>query len=344
MHTLPDGGVFLWVRSLNGQGGEVHQRGGEVMVWQRKDLLGLADLSAEETETLLHSALSFKGVFQRSVKKFPTLRGKTVVNLFYEPSTRTRSSFEIAGKWLSADVINVSVSNSSVVKGESLKDTAKTLEAMGVDAIVLRHSVAGTPHYLASCLRPALINAGDGAHEHPTQALLDLLTLKERWDSFQDKEALIIGDIRHSRVAKSNIYGLRRLGAKVTVCGPATLIPPGLEKLGVKVAERLDDAEIETADLIYVLRIQRERQEEGLFPSLREYSRFFGLNAARMERTKPEVVVMHPGPANLGVEITTEVAYGKASSIQEQVTNGVAVRMAVLYHLIGGGRQGVDLD
>ena len=314
------------------------------MTWQRKDLLGLADLSADETETLLRSALSFKGVFQRSVKKFPTLRGKTVVNLFYEPSTRTRSSFEIAGKWLSADVINVSVSNSSVVKGESLKDTAKTLEAMGVDAIVLRHSVAGTPQYLARCLRPAVINAGDGAHEHPTQALLDLLTLKERWDSFQDKDALIIGDIRHSRVAKSNIYGLRRLGAKVTVCGPATLIPPGLEKLGVEVAESLDDAKLETADLIYVLRIQRERQEEGLFPSLREYSRLFGLNAARMERTKPEVVVMHPGPANLGVEITTEVAYSKASSIQEQVTNGVAVRMAVLYHLIGGGRQSVDLD
>ncbi|NMB45092.1 MAG: aspartate carbamoyltransferase catalytic subunit [Firmicutes bacterium] len=314
------------------------------MAWQRKDLLGLADLSADETETLLRSALSFKDVFQRSVRKFPTLRGKTVVNLFYEPSTRTRSSFEIAGKWLSADVINVTVSNSSVVKGESLKDTAKTLEAMGVDAIILRHSVAGTPHYLARCCRPAIINAGDGAHEHPTQALLDLLTLKERWASFQEKQVLVIGDIRHSRVAKSNIYGLRRLGAKVAVCGPATLIPPGLEHLGVKVVERLDDAVLESADLIYVLRIQRERQEEGLFPSLREYSHLFGLNAARMERTKPEVIVMHPGPANLGVEITTEIAYSKASSIQEQVTNGVAVRMAVLYHLVGGGRQSVDLD
>ena len=314
------------------------------MAWQRKDLLGLADLSVDETETLLQSALSFKDVFQRSVKKFPTLRGKTVVNLFYEPSTRTRSSFEIAGKWLSADVINVSVSNSSVVKGESLMDTAKTLEAMGVDAIVLRHSVAGTPHYLARACRPAIINAGDGAHEHPTQALLDLLTLKERWDSFQDKEVLIIGDIRHSRVAKSNIYGLGRLGAKITVCGPATLVPPGLDRLGVTVVERLDDAALETADLIYVLRIQRERQEEGLFPSLREYSRLFGLNAARMGRTKPEVIVMHPGPANLGVEITTEVAYSKSSSIQDQVTNGVAVRMAVLYHLVGGGRQSVDFD
>ncbi len=314
------------------------------MAWQRKHLLGLADLSTEETETLLRSALSFKGVFERSVKKFPTLRGKTLVNLFYEPSTRTRSSFEIAGKWLSADVINVSVSNSSVVKGESLKDTAKTLEAMGVDAIILRHAVAGTPHYLACCCRSAIINAGDGAHEHPTQALLDLLTLKERWESFQGKEVLIIGDIRHSRVAKSNIYGLRNLGASVTVCGPATLIPPGLERLGVTVAERLDDALLESADLLYVLRIQRERQEEGLFPSLREYSRLFGLNAARMERTKPEIIVMHPGPANLGVEITTEVAYSKASSIQEQVTNGVAVRMAVLYHLVGGGRLSVDFD
>ncbi len=314
------------------------------MAWQRKNLLGLADLSADETETLLRSALAFKNVFQRSVKKFPTLRGKTIVNLFYEPSTRTRSSFEIAGKWLSADVINVSASNSSVVKGESLKDTAKTLEAMGVDAIVLRHSAPGTPHYLADCCSAAIINAGDGAHEHPTQALLDLLTLKERWDSFEGKQVLIIGDIRHSRVAKSNIYGLTRLGAKVTVCGPATLLPPGIERLGVEVAERLDDAQLQTADLIYVLRIQRERQEQGLFPSLREYSRLFGLSAARMERTKPEVIVMHPGPANLGVEITTQVAYSKASSIQEQVTNGVAVRMAVLYHLAGGGRQSVDLD
>ena len=314
------------------------------MAWQRKNLLGLADLSADETETLLRSALAFKNVFQRSVKKFPTLRGKTIVNLFYEPSTRTRSSFEIAGKWLSADVINVSASNSSVVKGESLKDTAKTLEAMGVDAIVLRHSAPGTPHYLADCCSAAIINAGDGAHEHPTQALLDLLTLKERWDSFEGKQVLIIGDIRHSRVAKSNIYGLTRLGAKVTVCGPATLLPPGIERLGVEVAERLDDAQLQTADLLYVLRIQRERQEQGLFPSLREYSRLFGLSAARMERTKPEVIVMHPGPANLGVEITTQVAYSKASSIQEQVTNGVAVRMAVLYHLAGGGRQSVDLD
>ena len=323
---------------------KVQKPGGEAMAWQRKNLLGLADLSADETETLLRSALAFKNVFQRSVKKFPTLRGKTIVNLFYEPSTRTRSSFEIAGKWLSADVINVSASNSSVVKGESLKDTAKTLEAMGVDAIVLRHSAPGTPHYLADCCSAAIINAGDGAHEHPTQALLDLLTLKERWDSFEGKQVLIIGDIRHSRVAKSNIYGLTRLGAKVTVCGPATLLPPGIERLGVEVAERLDDAQLQTADLLYVLRIQRERQEQGLFPSLREYSRLFGLSAARMERTKPEVIVMHPGPANLGVEITTQVAYSKASSIQEQVTNGVAVRMAVLYHLAGGGRQSVDLD
>lgn len=314
------------------------------MAWQRKDLLGLADLSVDETETLLKSAQAFKHVFERSVKKFPTLRGKTIVNLFYEPSTRTRSSFEIAGKWLSADVINVSASTSSVAKGESLKDTAKTLEAMGVDAIVLRHSAPGTPHYLANSCNAAIINAGDGAHEHPTQALLDLLTLKEKWDSFQDKEVLIIGDIRHSRVAKSNIYGLTRLGASITVCGPATLMPPGLDKLGVRVKERLDDELLQAADLVYVLRIQRERQEQGLFPSLREYSRLYGLNAARMEQTKPDVIVMHPGPANLGVEITTQVAYSRASSIQEQVTNGVAVRMAVLYHLVGGERQDVDLN
>ncbi|NLK08442.1 MAG: aspartate carbamoyltransferase catalytic subunit [Firmicutes bacterium] len=314
------------------------------MAWQRKDLLGLADLSLDETETLLQSAQAFKPVFGRSVKKFPTLRGKTIINLFYEPSTRTRSSFEIAGKWLSADVINVSAANSSVAKGESLKDTAKTLEAMGADAIVLRHSTPGTPNYLAKSCQTSVINAGDGAREHPTQALLDLLTLKEKWGSFRAKNVLIIGDIRHSRVAKSNIYGLTRLQAKVTVCGPATLIPPGLERLGVSVKEQLENELLQKADAIYVLRLQRERQSQGLFPSLREYSKLYGLNSDRMRHTKPDVIIMHPGPANLGIEITTEVAYGKASSIREQVTNGVAVRMAVLYHLVGGGRQVVDLD
>lgn len=313
------------------------------MAWKRKHLLGLAGLSAAEIETLLESAAAFKGVFQREVKKFPTLRGRTIVNLFYEPSTRTRSSFELAGKWLSADVLNVSVSSSSVVKGESLKDTAKTLEAMGVDAIVLRHSVPGTPHYLARCCQPAIINAGDGAHEHPTQALLDLLTLKEHFSSLAGKHILIIGDIRHSRVAKSNIYGLTCLGAKVSVCGPATLLPPQIEKLGVEVYDRLDEVDLQAFDVLYILRIQRERQEEGLFPSLREYTRLYGLTEARLKQARPDVVVMHPGPANLGVEITTEVAYSRASSIQQQVTNGVAIRMAVLYHLIGGGDKNVDI-
>lgn len=304
-------------------------------VWRRKDLLGLRELSREEIELILNTAVPCKELFGRAIKKLPTLRGKTVVTLFYEPSTRTRTSFEVAAKWMSADAVNLTVSQSSVAKGESFVDTAKTIEAVGADVIVIRHAMAGAPQLLAESVRVSVINAGDGAHEHPTQGLLDLFTIRERKGTIDGLRVVIVGDIMHSRVARSNIWALAKFGARVTVVGPPTLIPPGLEEQGVEVSYDLDEA-LAGADVVNVLRLQLERQKKGLFPSVREYARLYGLNRARLARLSPEALVMHPGPANLGVEITEEAAADPRSTINEQVTNGVAVRMALLYLLAGG--------
>ena len=305
-----------------------------------KDLLGTKDLSPEEILLILDTAESMKEISSRDIKKVPALRGKTIINLFYESSTRTRTSFEIAGKRLSADVVNISVSISSVVKGETLKDTAKNLEAMNPDAVVIRHSSSGAPDFISKLLRCSVINAGDGAHEHPTQALLDLFTIREKLVLRGAKElkglkVSIIGDITHSRVARSNIYAMNKMGMDVTVSGPSTLIPVDIEKMGVKVSTDVKKA-IEGADVIIMLRIQLERQEKGLFPSIREYSRLFGLNTEKLKNAKEDVIIMHPGPMNRGVEISADVADGQYSLILDQVTNGVAVRMAVLHLLTGG--------
>src|SRR3990167_5711682 len=300
-----------------------------------KDLLGIKDLSPEEILIILDTAESLKEISTRDIKKVPALRGKTIINLFYEPSTRTRTSFEIAGKRLSADVVNISVSSSSVAKGETLKDTAKNLEAMNPDAVVIRHSSSGAPYFIAKILECSVINAGDGAHEHPTQALLDLLTIKERKKELKGLKVSIIGDITHSRVARSNIYAMKKMGMDVTVAGPSTLIPVDIKKMGVKVFTDLSKA-IEGADVIIMLRIQLERQERGLFPSIREYSRLFGLNVEKLKNAKEDVMIMHPGPINRGVEISADVADGPYSLILDQVTNGVAVRMAIQHLLTGG--------
>lgn len=305
-----------------------------------KDLLGTKDLSPEEILLILDTAESMKEISSRDIKKVPALRGKTIINLFYESSTRTRTSFEIAGKRLSADVVNISVSTSSVVKGETLKDTAKNLEAMNPDAVVIRHSSSGAPYFISKILRCSVINAGDGAHEHPTQALLDLFTIREKLVLRGAKElkglkVSIIGDIAHSRVARSNIYAMNKMGMDVTVSGPSTLIPVDIEKMGVKVVKDVVKA-IEGADVIIMLRIQLERQEKGLFPSIREYSRLFGLNTEKLKNAKEDVIIMHPGPMNRGVEISADVADGQYSLILDQVTNGVAVRMAILHLLTGG--------
>lgn len=302
--------------------------------WRRKDLLGLEELSKEEIELILATADSFKEISQRPIKKVPTLRGKTVVLFFFEPSTRTRTSFELAAKRMSADLVNIQTNTSSLVKGETLKDTAKNIEAMKVDIIVMRHSSSGTPHLLAKAVSSSIINAGDGSHEHPTQGLLDLFTIKEHRGKIAGLNVSIIGDIAHSRVARSNIWGLTKLGANVTVCGPATLIPPDIEKLGVKVTFDAKEA-IEEADVINLLRMQLERQSQNLFPSLREYAMKFGLDSEKMKFARKDVLIMHPGPINRGVEITPEIADGPYSVILEQVTNGIAVRMAVLYLVSG---------
>ena len=300
-----------------------------------KDLIEVRSLEPAEIELVLDTAESMKEIASRAIKKVPTLRGKTVVNLFLEPSTRTRTSFEIAGKWLSADVVNVSGSASSVVKGETLMDTAKNLEAMSPDCVVIRHAMAGAPHMLARALRAAIINAGDGAHEHPTQALLDLLTIREKKGHLDGLKAAIVGDIAHSRVARSNIYGMRKMGMTVTVAGPPTLIPPGVEELGVKVAHRLEEA-IRDVDVVMMLRLQQERMQAALIPSLREYARLWGLTLERLAAAREDVLIMHPGPVNRGVELAPEVADSRYSVILDQVANGVAVRMALLYLLIGG--------
>lgn len=305
--------------------------------WQRKDLLGCADLEDKEIMAVLEQADAFREISSREIKKVPTLRGKTVINLFHEPSTRTRASFEIAGKRLSADVVNVTASGSSVSKGETLLDMARNLEAMSPDVVVVRHASAGAPHSLARVLACGVVNAGDGAHEHPTQALLDCYTIREHAGKLEGLKVAIVGDIAHSRVARSNIYAMRTLGMRVTVCGPPTLLPVGIEGLGVKATSVMEEA-IAGVDVIMMLRVQFERMGMAYFPSLREYSRFWCLTSDRLSLAKPDVLIMHPGPINRGVEIAHEVADGPHSVILEQVTNGVAVRMALLYLLVGGRR------
>ena len=308
------------------------------IVWVKKDLLGLEYLSPEEIELILYTAGSFKEVTTRQIKKVPALRGKTVVNLFYEPSTRTRTSFELAAKRLSADVINIAVEASSVTKGETLIDTGKNIEALKIDIIVVRHNCSGAPNILARAVRASVVNAGDGWHEHPTQALLDMFTLKERFGKIDGLNVSIIGDIAHSRVARSNIWGLTKLGAKVTVCAPPLLIPEGIEKTSVRVTSDVDVA-LKDADAINVLRMQFERDEALAFPSKIEYFKQYGITTERLGKCKKGIVVMHPGPINRGIEISSEVADGANSVILEQVTNGIAVRMAVLYLVSHARRQ-----
>jgi aspartate carbamoyltransferase catalytic subunit len=300
-----------------------------------KDLLGIAELTPEEILLILDTAEAMKEISQRQIKKVPALRGRTVVNLFFEPSTRTRTSFEIAEKRLSADTLGVAIASSSVVKGETLVDTARNIEAMGPSMIVLRHPASGAPHLLSRICRSPIINAGDGLHEHPTQALLDAFTIRERKQRIAGLKVAIVGDLLHSRVLRSNVLLLTKLGADVWVCGPPTLIPMGLDRLGVTTTTSIDAA-VEGADVVMMLRIQLERMEGGFFPSLREYFRVFGMTEARLRRAKPDVMVMHPGPINRGVEISSEVADGPYSVILDQVANGVAARMAVLDLLAGG--------
>jgi aspartate carbamoyltransferase catalytic subunit len=311
------------------------------MKWTRKHLLDIESLTADEITILLDTARAFKAVGQRAIKKVPALRGKTVVNLFVEPSTRTRISFELAEQRLSADIINFSTEASSFKKGETLKDTALNLQALNADFIVIRHSASGAPHFLSRVLDAHVINAGDGAHEHPTQALLDTFTVRERKGKIAGLNVTILGDILYSRVARSNIWALTKLGAKVTLCGPSTLVPKTFEQMGCRVTHDVEEA-IRDADIINLLRIQHERQRKTMFPSIAEYAQLFGLNKARLAGTKPDALVMHPGPINRGVEIDSEIADCNRSLILEQVTNGLAVRMAVLFLLNGGkGPQGV---
>jgi len=304
-------------------------------MWKKKDLIGIEELSKDEIELIIETAVSMKDILNRPIKKVPTLRGRTICTLFYEPSTRTRSSFELAAKYLSADTISIATATSSVQKGETLLDTVKTIEAMGVDLFIIRHSASGVPNFLAKNIKAGVINAGDGMHEHPTQALLDVFTVFEKKGRLDGLKIAIIGDIFHSRVARSNIYAWNKLGSSVVVCGPPTLIPPYIEDLNVKVTYNLDEA-IEDADIIYVLRLQLERQKKGLFPTLREYHMLFGVTEEKIKKAKKDVLIMHPGPMNRGVEISSEIADSVLSVINEQVTNGVAVRMALLYLMLGG--------
>ncbi len=304
------------------------------MKWTRKSLLGIEDLTKEEIEFVLDTADSFREISTRVIKKVPTLRGQTIVLFFLEPSTRTRVSFELAAKRLSADMVNISASTSSMLKGESLKDTIRNIEAMKVDLVIIRHGMAGAPHKLSAEIEPGIINAGDGCHEHPTQALLDMLTIREKKNNFEGLKVAIVGDISHSRVARSNIWGLTKLGAEVVVSGPPPCIPPCIDRMGVKVKYRIEEA-IEGADVIMVLRIQKERQGKNLIPSLREYRKLFGINRNRLRFASPDALVMHPGPINRGVELEPDVADGPQSVILDQVTSGVAVRMAVMYLLSG---------
>jgi len=306
------------------------------MKLEKKDILGMKDLAVDEINLILETAESFLEISTREIKKVPTLRGKTIINLFFEASTRTRTSFEIAGKRLSADTINISASTSSVIKGETLIDMARNLEAMNPDVIVIRHSAAGAPHLLASLVKQSIINAGDGAHEHPTQALLDMMTIKEKKGKIAGLKVAIVGDIAHSRVARSNIYGLSKMGAQVFLAGPATMLPRDIEQMGVKVYNKLEDA-IVGADVVMMLRIQLERQKQNIFPSLREYSQHYCLNRNNIKLAKKDVIVMHPGPINRGVEISPDIADDPSYSvILDQVNKGVAIRMALLYLLTGG--------
>ena len=300
-----------------------------------RHLLGLEYIDRNDIELILATAKSFREVLERPIKKVPTLQGKTIVNLFFEPSTRTRISFELAERRLSADSISFSTAGSSVKKGETLLDTARNIEAMKIDMVVIRHQSPGVPNFLANRLSSNIINAGDGAHEHPTQALLDLMTILDNHKSIKNLKVAIIGDISHSRVAISNIHGLTKLGAHIILCGPATLIPREIEKMGVEVCHHIDDV-IEQADVLNILRIQLERQGSGFFPSIREYHNYFGITRKRLEKAKKTLTIMHPGPINRGVEISSDVADSEHSVILNQVTNGVAIRMAVLYLLAGG--------
>ncbi|MCK9294217.1 MAG: aspartate carbamoyltransferase catalytic subunit [Desulfobulbaceae bacterium] len=303
--------------------------------FQHRHILGIEELSASDIGFILDTAESFKEISQRPIKKVPTLRGKTVIHLFFEPSTRTRLSFEIAAKRMSADTFNISASTSSAIKGETLIDTAKNLTSMNPDIIVIRHASSGSPHLLARHIKASVINAGDGTHEHPSQSLLDMMTVREKKGKIAGLKIAIIGDISHSRVAHSNIIGFTKMGAQVQVSGPATLIPAGIKQLGATVCHRVEDA-VADADVVMALRIQKERQLDPLLPSLREYATFFGINRTLLKSAKPDAIIMHPGPINRGVEMTFDVADGEQSVIMDQVTNGVAVRMALLYLIMGG--------
>lgn len=303
-----------------------------------KDILDLASLSVEEYDLVMKTAAEMKKIMQRDIKKVPSLRGKCIINLFYENSTRTRSSFELAGKYLGADVINLSASGSSVAKGECLKDTLLTVQSMACDAIVMRHPIEGAAKYAANIAKPVIINAGDGAHAHPTQGLLDMFTILEKGKKFKGTKMAIIGDILYSRVARSNIAAWTKLGADVHVAGPMTLMPYDVESLGVTLDKTVEEA-IEGADVVDILRIQLERQDKGMFPTRREYARIYGVNAHRMKLAKPDALIMHPGPMNRGLEISWDVGYSDQAVIREQVTNGVAVRMALLFLTLTGGKQ-----
>lgn len=307
----------------------------EQSIIKRKDLLGLEDLDRIEIETILETARSLREILYRPIKKVPTLKGKTVVNMFFEPSTRTQSSFDLAAKRLSADTVSVSTKGSAVQKGESLLDTLLNIDAMKADAFIIRHWASGAPHFLARHTEAAVINAGDGTHEHPTQALLDMLTMMDRFGKIEGLNVLIVGDILHSRVARSNIFGLTKLGARVTLAGPPTLLPEYFKELGVEISYDLDEA-VKDKDVIMALRIQRERLEEAYFPSIREYRKYFGITRERLKKANKHAVIMHPGPVNWGVELDFDLIQERESLILDQVTNGVAVRMAVLYLFIKG--------
>ena len=305
------------------------------MKWQRKDILAIEDMSVEEIRHILHTAKVMKEILMRPIKKLPTLKGKSVVNLFYEASTRTRTSFEMAGKVLGADTTSIAVAQSSVSKGESLYDTAKTIQAMRADLVIIRHSSSGSAKFLADILDAGVINAGDGQHAHPTQALLDIFTMEEQLGELDGKKVVIVGDILHSRVARSNAWCLQKMGVDVTLVGPPTLVPVEMEGLGVKLTHDLDGA-LSGADVVMALRLQLERQKSGLFPSLREYSHLYGLTTERLKKTGKQSIILHPGPMNRNVEISDDVADSAQALIERQVTNGVAIRMALIYLLIGG--------
>ena len=305
---------------------------------RRKDILGLEEISAEEITLILETARSMREIMLRKIKKVPTLRGRAILNLFYEPSTRTKASFELAQKYMSADSVSVAGASSSLVKGETLKDTVRNVEVMGVECVIMRHPVSGAAHFLAQNINASVINAGDGMHEHPTQGLLDLFTILDKKGRLEGLKVVIVGDVRHSRVARSNIWGLQKMGAKVVLAGPPTLMPPDLEAFGVKAYDRVEEA-VENADVVMALRLQKERQDSGLFPSLREYAEIYGLTEQRVSGAKEDVLIMHPGPINRGVEISSSLADSPRSAVLDQVTGGVAVRMALLYLLLGGMKE-----